>query len=66
MLNNLKNVTFFEKFFWSFFSLFLLSHNMMDFSQKNTNKKNFFIFLFLPAAGSTTAILTAKDLSPGY
>ena len=67
MLNNLKNVTLFAKiFFGVFFSFFLLLHNMLDFSQKDMKKKNFFIFLFLSAVGSTTTILPAKDLSPGY
>lgn len=67
MLNNLKNVTLFEKFFLEFFSLSFSFHIICwIFLRKIWKRKTFLFFFFLSAVGSTTIILPAKDLSPGY
>lgn len=66
MLNNSKDVTFFWKiFFGVFFSLFLLSHNMLDFSQKDMKKKNFFIFLFFVCSRQYYYHSACKRPQPG-
>lgn len=65
MLNNLKNVTLFEKFFRSFFLSLFLSHNMLDFSQKDTKKKNFFIFLFFAGSRQHYCHSDCKRPQPG-